>query len=89
MYDLVGGALQLLGAIFRDEMHESFAEQLIDLWEGKTVQLREVVNYSLNGELINIHMQFAVLPGHEHEAQEFECDRELVAVEGNWVVRAL
>ena len=30
-----------------------------------------------------------VLPGHEHEAQEFECDRELVAVEGSWVVRAL
>jgi len=30
-----------------------------------------------------------VLPGHEHEAQEFECDRELVAVAGQWVVRAL
>jgi ATP phosphoribosyltransferase regulatory subunit len=30
-----------------------------------------------------------VLPGHEHESQEFECDRELVAVAGQWVVRAL
>ncbi len=30
-----------------------------------------------------------VLPGHEHEAQEFECDRELAAVAGQWVVRAL
>ncbi len=30
-----------------------------------------------------------VLPGHEHEAQEFECDRELVAVAGQWTVRAL
>jgi len=30
-----------------------------------------------------------VLPGHEHEGQEFECDRELVAVAGHWVVRAL
>ena len=30
-----------------------------------------------------------VLPGHEHEGQEFECDRELVAVDGQWVVRAL
>lgn len=29
-----------------------------------------------------------VLPGHEHEADEFECDRELVAVNGQWVVRA-
>ena len=30
-----------------------------------------------------------VLPGHEHEAQEFDCDRELVASAGQWVVRAL
>jgi ATP phosphoribosyltransferase regulatory subunit len=30
-----------------------------------------------------------VLPGHEHEGQEFECDRELVAVAGQWAVRAL
>lgn len=29
-----------------------------------------------------------VLPGHEHEADEFECDRELVAVNGQWVVCA-
>lgn len=54
-----------LGSVFRDEMHDSFAEQLIDLWDGKTVQLREVVNYSLGGELINIHMQFAVLPAYQ------------------------
>ncbi|MFO1221281.1 MAG: ATP phosphoribosyltransferase regulatory subunit [Burkholderiaceae bacterium] len=30
-----------------------------------------------------------ILPGHEHEAQEFDCDRELVAVGGQWVLRAL
>lgn len=30
-----------------------------------------------------------ILPGHEHEAQEFDCDRELVDVNGQWVVRAL
>jgi ATP phosphoribosyltransferase regulatory subunit len=30
-----------------------------------------------------------VLPGHENEAQEFDCDRELVEVGGRWVVRAL
>ena len=29
-----------------------------------------------------------LLPGHEHEADEFECDRELVDVLGQWVVRA-
>ncbi len=30
-----------------------------------------------------------VLPGHEHESQEFACDRELVAVGGQWCVQAL
>ncbi|MBC8057284.1 MAG: ATP phosphoribosyltransferase regulatory subunit [Rhizobiales bacterium] len=28
-----------------------------------------------------------VLPGHEHEAQEFACDRELVLASGEWTVR--
>ncbi|MBI3368731.1 MAG: ATP phosphoribosyltransferase regulatory subunit, partial [Burkholderiales bacterium] len=28
------------------------------------------------------------LPGHEHEAEEFDCDRELVAVDGQWVLKA-
>ncbi|TAH10333.1 MAG: diguanylate cyclase [Curvibacter sp.] len=57
--------LSKLDLVFKGEMNTSFADQLLDLWNGKTMQTREVVNYSLNGELINIHMQFAVMPGHE------------------------
>jgi ATP phosphoribosyltransferase regulatory subunit len=30
----------------------------------------------------------AMLPGHEFEAQAFACDRELVHVDGHWVLRA-
>ena len=30
-----------------------------------------------------------ILPGHDHEGQEFACDRELVAPNGQWIVRAL
>ncbi|WP_077036012.1 ATP phosphoribosyltransferase regulatory subunit [Pelomonas sp. KK5] len=30
-----------------------------------------------------------VLPGHEHEGDEFDCDRELAQVGSQWVVRAL
>ncbi|PTT89465.1 ATP phosphoribosyltransferase regulatory subunit, partial [Pelomonas sp. HMWF004] len=30
-----------------------------------------------------------VLPGHEHEADEFDCDRELVRDHDEWVVRVL
>ncbi len=29
------------------------------------------------------------LPGHEHETQEFACDRELVAIDNQWTLRAL
>ena len=30
----------------------------------------------------------SLLPGHEFEAQSFACDRELVQVDGHWVLRA-
>jgi len=30
-----------------------------------------------------------VLPGHEHEVDEFDCDRELARVAGQWVVQPL
>lgn len=29
------------------------------------------------------------LPGHDHETQEFACDRELIAVDDRWILRAL
>ena len=67
--------IKQLGEVFRDEMHESFKAQLIDLWNGKTFQQREVVNYSLNGTKLHIHMQFAVMPGHE---ADWSRDRSLV-----------
>jgi ATP phosphoribosyltransferase regulatory subunit len=30
-----------------------------------------------------------ILPGHEQETEEFDCDRELTQVDGRWLVRAL
>ena len=36
------------------------------------------------GELV-----WCALPGHPQEAQEYECDRELIEVNGRWVLRAL
>ena len=35
------------------------------------------------------HTVVCVLPGHEHEVQEFDCDRELSLINGQWVVRSL
>ena len=30
-----------------------------------------------------------VMPGHENEVEEFQCDRELIRVAGHWVVKAI
>ena len=57
--------LARLPEIFRDEMNRSFGEQLLDCWNGSLFQSRETLNYSLRGDPINLHMQWAVLPGHE------------------------
>lgn len=59
--------LNNIGRIFRGEMHESFADQLLDLCEGKTFQQREVLNYALSGDVLHIHMQFSVLAGHTQD----------------------
>jgi len=59
--------LQRLSDVFRDDMQQHFREQLIDLWQGKLFQQREVVNYSLDGNELHLHLQFSVLPGHEQD----------------------
>lgn len=53
--------------VFRDEMQQHFREQLIDLWDGKLFQQREVVNHTLDGAELHLHLQFSVLPGHERD----------------------
>ncbi len=59
--------LNNLSQVFRDEMGDSFAKELIDLWNGKLAYEREAVNYSLSGEPINILLNFRVMPGHEND----------------------
>lgn len=56
-----------LPEVFRDDMRAHFREQLIDLWEGRLFQQREVLNYSLDGSEVHLHLQFSVFPGHERE----------------------
>jgi diguanylate cyclase (GGDEF)-like protein len=59
--------LSRLREIFRDAMLQPFREQLIDLWDGKLFQQREVVNYSLDGAPLYLHLQFSVFPGRERD----------------------
>ncbi len=57
--------LRRIADVFRDDMLIHFREQLIDLWDGKLFQQREVVNYTLEGTELHVHLQFSVLPGYE------------------------
>lgn len=59
--------LRSLPQVMRDEMEPCFREQLIDLWDGKLFQQREVVNYALDGSKLNLLLQFSVFPAHEHD----------------------
>ncbi len=50
-------------------------------------------NADMNSTIAGLRAQgdtvVCVLPGHEHEVNEFDCDRELVFVNGQWAVAAL
>jgi len=59
--------LRQTDAVFRDEMRQHFREQLVELWNGKLFQQREVVNYTLAGDKLHVYLQFSVLPGHEQD----------------------
>lgn len=53
--------------IFSKEMHQTFKEQLIDLWNGKIHHQREAINYALDGSIRYVLLQFTVFPGHEND----------------------
>jgi diguanylate cyclase (GGDEF)-like protein len=59
--------LRSLPQVMRDEMEQHFREQLIDLWDGKLFQQREVVNYTLDGTKLNLLLQFSVFPDRVHD----------------------
>lgn len=54
-----------LDKVFRDEMSKHFAKELEDLWRGVLCYEHEGVNYSLEGEPIDIQLSVRVMPGYE------------------------
>lgn len=56
-----------LDKVFRDEMANHFAREMVDLWNGKLMYERDGINYSLTGEPVNIHLNLRVMPGHEQD----------------------
>jgi diguanylate cyclase (GGDEF)-like protein len=59
--------LARLNEVFRDEMRTYFAAQLAELWDGKLRHEREVLNYRLSGEALNLILQFSIMPGREQD----------------------
>jgi len=56
-----------LNKVFRSEMSSHFTNALVDMWNGKTYYEREGVNYALSGELVNVHLHWTLMPGHEKD----------------------
>jgi diguanylate cyclase (GGDEF)-like protein len=56
-----------LNKVFRGEMSNHFANELVDMWNGKTYYEREGINYALSGELVNVHLHWTLMPGHEKD----------------------
>jgi diguanylate cyclase (GGDEF)-like protein len=59
--------LENIDKVFRDEMKEHFAREMVDMWNGKLSYEREGINYSLDGEPINIQLNLRIMPGHEDD----------------------
>lgn len=59
--------LERLGDVLHEETRSSFAEQLINLWEGRLFHQAEVRNRSLQGEVLYIHLQLSVFQGCEDD----------------------
>ena len=53
-------------------------------WGDETGLRSAIVELRKAGETVA-----CVLPGHEHEVNEFDCDRELASINGQWAVRPL
>ncbi|MFT0533686.1 diguanylate cyclase domain-containing protein [Castellaniella hirudinis] len=56
-----------LGDVLADTALASFAEQLIDLWDGQLQHQREVRNNTLQGDTLYLHLQLSVFQGCEHD----------------------
>jgi ATP phosphoribosyltransferase regulatory subunit len=53
-------------------------------WGRETALREKIVELRKVGEVVIQHM-----PGHQHDQEEFDCDRTLVLENGNWVIKKL
>lgn len=56
-----------LDRVFRDDMRMHFADELVEMWNGKTSYSREGINYALAGNAVDVHLDWRLMPGHEQD----------------------
>lgn len=54
-----------LKKIFRSDLREHFANELVEMWNGKTYYERDGINYSLSGEPVDVRLHWTLMPGYE------------------------
>ncbi|WP_230426847.1 sensor domain-containing diguanylate cyclase [Cupriavidus yeoncheonensis] len=65
-----------LDTVFRDDMFDQHVEELGQLWDGGNRFASQTVNYTLEGERLDIRLDATVMPGHEAT-----WDRVLLSIE--------
>ncbi len=54
-----------LETVFRDDMFDQHVDELGQLWDGANRFASQTVNYTLDGERLDIRLEATVMPGHE------------------------
>jgi diguanylate cyclase (GGDEF)-like protein len=57
--------LDNLDKVFRGEMRHHYTEELVSMWQGRLSFEGEGINYSLNGDPLDIYLRWSVMPGYE------------------------
>ncbi len=70
----------LVGAVAPRQLHAAIRAP----WSEADDVRKAIASLRARGETV-----VCVLPGHENEVDEFQCDRELLQVAGQWVVQAM
>jgi diguanylate cyclase (GGDEF)-like protein/PAS domain S-box-containing protein len=56
-----------LDKVFQGDTKKHFANELADMWDGKTFYDRESVNFSLSGEPVYVQLAWTLMPGSEQD----------------------
>jgi ATP phosphoribosyltransferase regulatory subunit len=75
---------ELVAVVAKRPLKAAIRAPWLDAGKGSAELRGAIASLRESGETV-----VCVLPGHESEVDEFQCDRELISVAGQWAVKAL